>query len=186
MRAFRSEAARGARAPRPRENRGPARAVALVYCAAMTREEALAGITGAGAPFEIAEIPLRGQRVRVYRNAPQTLRALFELSAAHAGREALVYEDERWTYADLHARAAALCRVLAQDAEIARGDRVAIGMRNYPEWSLSFWAIQCLGAIAVPLNAFWTGGELRYALEHSGARAAILDGERLERITPLL
>ncbi len=152
----------------------------------MTREEALARVSGPGTPFEIGVRCVRGRPQRVYLNAPQTLRALFEASAEHAEREALVYEDERWSYAELHARVAALCRVLAEDAGIARGDRVAIGMRNLPEWPLAFWATQCLGAIAVPLNAFWTGPELHYALEHSGARAAIVDGERLERLAPLL
>jgi acyl-CoA synthetase (AMP-forming)/AMP-acid ligase II len=149
----------------------------------MTREEALAQLTAPGAPFEISEESVRGAKVRVFANAPRSLRALFALSAAHAERCALVYDGERWSYAELHERVARLAAVLAGEAGVARGDRIAIAMRNYPEWSLAFWAVQCLGAVAVPLNAWWSGPELVYALQHSGARAAILDGERCARLS---
>ncbi len=40
--------------------------------------------------------------------------------------------------------------------------------RNYPEWTISFWATISLGAVAVPLNAWWTGPELEYALGRLG------------------
>ncbi len=152
----------------------------------MTREDALAQLTGPGAPFEIGEVCVRGQPQRVYRRAPPSLRALFEATAVHAARTALVYEDEQWSYAQLHARVAALARLLAGEYGVARGERVAIGMRNTPEWPLAFWATQCLGAVAVPLNAFWTGPELAHALADSGARVALVDGERPERLAPLL
>jgi acyl-CoA synthetase (AMP-forming)/AMP-acid ligase II len=69
---------------------------------------------------------------------------------------------------------------------VAKGDRVAIGMRNYPEWSVSFWACQAIGAIAVALNAWWTSAELGFALRDSQPAALLIDGERLERMRPLL
>jgi long-chain acyl-CoA synthetase len=69
---------------------------------------------------------------------------------------------------------------------VAKGDRVAIAMRNYPEWVMAFWACQALGAVAVPLNAWWTGPELAYALRDSGAKVLVTDGERAERIRPEL
>jgi long-chain acyl-CoA synthetase len=96
-----------------------------------------------------------------------------------------VYDDERWTYRDLHRKARALAHLL-HDRGIRKGDRVGIGMRNYPEWVLAFWACQSIGAVAVTLNAWWTGDELNYAFEDSAARAAVLDGERVERIAPYL
>ncbi|MCX7064892.1 MAG: AMP-binding protein, partial [Proteobacteria bacterium] len=99
--------------------------------------------------------------------------------------EVLIYESERWTYANLQCRVRALAHLL-HERGIRKGDRVAIGMRNYPEWVLSFWACQSIGAIAVTLNAWWTGDELNYAFEDSAARAAILDGERALRIAPYL
>ena len=51
----------------------------------------------------------------------------------------------------------------------APGDRVAIAMRNYPEWVVAFWAATCAGAVVVPLNAWWTGPELAYGLTDSGS-----------------
>ena len=41
-----------------------------------------------------------------------------------------------------------------------------------------------LGAICVPLNAWWTGPELAYGLRDSGSKLLIFDGERLARIAP--
>jgi len=68
---------------------------------------------------------------------------------------------------------------------VGKGDRVAIAMRNYPEWSYAFFAVTAIGAIAVPLNAFWTGPELAFGITDSGSRVVIADGERLERLAPL-
>ncbi len=41
---------------------------------------------------------------------------------------------------------------LLHERGISKGDRVAIGMRNYPEWVLAFWACQSIGAVAVTLE----------------------------------
>jgi long-chain acyl-CoA synthetase len=59
-------------------------------------------------------------------------------------------------------------------------------MRNYPEWSVGFWAAACAGAIVVPLNAWWTGDELAYGLGDSGTKVFIADFERWERVAPQL
>ena len=63
-----------------------------------------------------------------------------------------------------------------------KGDRVALIMRNLPEWPVAFYGAAILGAIVTPLNAWWTGPELEYGLVDSGAKVAIVDAERLERI----
>ncbi len=151
----------------------------------MDRQQIIAELTGKGGPFETHEATVVGVPMKVYANAPSSMRAVFESTGAFADREFLVYDDERWTYADLHVRVRALAHLL-HERGIRKGDRVAIGMRNYPEWVLAFWACQSIGAVAVTLNAWWTGDELNYAFEDSGARAAILDGERVERIAPYL
>jgi len=57
-------------------------------------------------------------------------------------------------------------------------------MRNLPEWPVVFFAAVTIGAICVPLNAWWTGAELAYGLAHSGAKVLVCDGERLDRIAP--
>ena len=151
----------------------------------MSRQQIIAELTGQGGPFETRHASVVGVPMTVYANTPASMRDVFVSTAAFADREFLVYDDERWTYADVHRRVRALAHLL-HERNIRKGDRVAIGMRNYPEWVVAFWACQSIGAVAVTLNAWWTGDELNYAFEDSAARAAVLDGERVERIAPYL
>jgi acyl-CoA synthetase (AMP-forming)/AMP-acid ligase II len=139
-------------------------------------------LTGPGGPFEIVEVEIRGVTTRVWKAAPGSLCDVWVASRAHAPRDFLVYEDERYTYARAHTLVANLARRLTEQYGLGRGDRIAIAMRNYPEWALSFWATVSIGAVAVPLNAWWTGPELAYGLSDSGAKLLIADGERLDRL----
>ena len=118
----------------------------------------------------------------VFATAPFTLRDVLEATLANGSRDYLVYQQERYTFEEHFGIVAGLARWLADTQGIGKGDRVAIGMRNYPEWLMTFWATQVLGAVAVPLNAWWTAPELRFALDDSGARFAVLDGERYDRL----
>ena len=94
----------------------------------------------------------------------------------------LVYEDERITFA-AHARGVEhFAHVLADVYGIKKGDRVAIIMRNYPQWSVAFWAALSIGAIATPMNSWWIGDELEYGLNDSGARVAVIDEQIYERV----
>ena len=98
---------------------------------------------------------------------------MLQSTLANGSRDYLVYEQERYTFEEHFGIVAGLARWLADTHGIGKGDRVAIGMRNYPEWLMAFWATQALGAVAVPLNAWWTAPELRFALDDSGARFAV-------------
>ena len=104
----------------------------------------------------------------------------------HGGATFLVYEDERLTFGEHLEEAAALAWGLADLYGVRKGDRVAVAMRNLPEWVVAFWAGAALGAIVVPLNGWWTGPELAYGLEDSGTKVAVVDPERLARIAPHL
>jgi acyl-CoA synthetase (AMP-forming)/AMP-acid ligase II len=108
------------------------------------------------------------------------------MSRGHADKTFLVYEDERTTFEEHFARAAALAHQLIDRYGVEKGDRVAIAMRNFPEWVVAFWAAAATGAVIVPLNAWWTGPELEYGLADSGAKVLVADGQRLERIAPHL
>jgi long-chain acyl-CoA synthetase len=111
------------------------------------------------------------------------LRAVLEASRVHGARTFLVYEDEQLSY-DAHFRAAAhLANILRGRFGVQTGDRVAIAMRNHPEWSVAFWAAVAAGAVVVPLNAWWTGPELEYGLEDSGSVVVFTDRERADRLT---
>jgi long-chain acyl-CoA synthetase len=154
--------------------------------AGLSIQDAVAALTAPGAAFEMEEKIIRGLPTRVWKNAPASLRAIFQTSGGHGDLPFLVYEDERLSFAGHYRRAAALAQALASRFGIGKGDRVAIAMRNYPEWSLAFWAAASIGAIVVPLNAWMTGAELDYCLADCGARLLVADVERAERLLPHL
>ncbi|MEO3814650.1 class I adenylate-forming enzyme family protein [Sphaerisporangium sp. B11E5] len=148
----------------------------------VTHDQVLATLTAPGQLFEMDEVEIRGVRTRTWRHAPATYRAMLEASRFHGDKVFLVYEDERVTYEEHYRRAAALATRLAADFGVGKGDRVAIAMRNYPEWVVAFSAVLALGAVAVPLNAWWTAPELEYGVRDSGSKVVIADGERAERL----
>ena len=136
-----------------------------------------------GAKFEYETIAIRGVPTRVWKNAPENLAALARLGRTHSDATFLIYEDERVTYEAWFRAVATFGRHL-QSLGVQKGDRVALAMRNLPEWPVVFFAAVTIGAICVPLNAWWTGPELAYGLAHSGAKVLVCDGERLDRIAP--
>jgi long-chain acyl-CoA synthetase len=152
----------------------------------MTIAEADAQLTAAGQLFEMEEIDIRGVPTRVWKHAPPSLRAVIDLSLAHGDATFLVYEDERTTFAEHYRIACALSHRLRDTFGVAPGDRVAIIMRNLPEWVMAFWGAALAGAVVVPLNAWWSGEELHYGLEDSGSKVAFVDTERAERVRPFL
>ena len=153
---------------------------------AMTIAEANAQLTAAGQLFEMEEIDIRGVPTRVWKHAPSSLRAVMDMSLAHGDAVFLVYEDERTTFSEHYRIACTLSHRLRDTFGVAQGDRVAIIMRNLPEWVMAFWAAALAGAVVVPLNAWWSGEELHYGLEDSGSKVAFVDTERAERIRPFL
>ncbi|RMH78477.1 MAG: AMP-dependent synthetase [Actinomyces sp.] len=143
-------------------------------------------LTAPGAPFAMHEEEVLGVPMRVYDAAPPNMRVLWEATAAHGDTPYLVYEDERYSYADIHARVRALAHQLTETFGVGPGDRVAVSMRNYPEWVISYWATISVGAALVGMNAWWTGPEMAYALRDSAPTVLVVDRERLERVVPLL
>jgi long-chain acyl-CoA synthetase len=150
----------------------------------MTRDQVKDALCAPGMPFEMETAEIEGVPTRVWKNALPNLAVL----AAHANasfgdREFVVYEDERVTYAAWYRAVAALAHAL-QERGVKKGDRVALAMRNLPEWPVAFFAAAVTGAIVVPLNAWWTGEELAFGLADSGAAVLICDAERWDRISP--
>jgi long-chain acyl-CoA synthetase len=143
-------------------------------------------LTAPGSPFEMTEAEVLGQRMRVFAHAPGDLRQIWTAAAAHGDAVYLVFEDERYTYAEVDAQVRALAAHLHQVHGVGPGDRVAVAMRNYPEWVVSYWAVVCLGAAVVGVNAWWTTPELEYGLADSRPKVLIADAERLERVRPVL
>jgi long-chain acyl-CoA synthetase len=143
----------------------------------MSYSEAVEAATGPGQTFELEEIDVLGVPTQVFKNAPATLRDFVASARTRGDRDFLVYEDERWSFDLVMQHVDALGAALVRMG-VKKGDRVAVGMRNYPEWVTSWAAIVSIGAISVSLNAWWTEDEMAYALEDSGTTVLIADPER--------
>ncbi len=142
-------------------------------------------LCGPGQPFEFEVVDIRGVPTRAWKHAPRSLAEVLVQGRANGdGRDLIRLDDERLTHDEHYERVAALATAFVEHLDVSKGDRVAIAMRNYPEWSLAFFAATVAGAIAVPLNAFWNGAELAFAVRDSGATILVADGERLERLAP--
>ncbi len=148
---------------------------------ARSRAECKAILTAPGMRFEMEEVDIRGVRLRTWKNAPPNLRAIALLGQSHGAREFVIYEDERMTY-DAWFRAVARLAHEFQARGVKKGDRVALAMRNLPEWPVVFFAAVTIGAICVPLNAWWTGDELAFGLSNSGTKLLVCDEERWDRL----
>jgi long-chain acyl-CoA synthetase len=145
-----------------------------------TRDEALARLTAPGQPYELETIEVDGRSIRAFRHAPRSLRELF--ADNRSDKPFIVYDDERWTFDEAYRDAARIAALLIRDYGVEKGDRVAISMRNFPEWILAFTAVTSIGAIAVAMNALWQPEEMEYGLKDCGAKVLFADQERLDRL----
>ncbi len=143
-------------------------------------------LTADGAGFAIDEIEVRGNPMRVFASILPNMRSLWEIAALNGDKPYIVFEDERYTYAEIDAQVRALAHLLRSDYGVGPGDRVAIAMRNYPEWVVAYWATIAIGAAVVGMNAWWTSQEMAFGLGDSTPKVLIADDERVERVIPHL
>ena len=116
----------------------------------------------------------------------------------------LVFENERYTYAQAHEKASRLASLLYTKYGVRKGDRgkfrfkqsgyplfthrfgypnaVAIIMRNFPEFVISFWATQLLGAVATLINAWVLHEPLVHCITKTNPKVIIVDPERADRL----
>ncbi len=147
----------------------------------MSFHDACDAVCAPGTMFEIQQAEVLGVPTKVFAGTPPNIRSLFALAAARTD-DFIVYEDERWPMPRVLGLADQIGHALVHELDVTKGDRVAIAMRNYPEWIAAFVAITSVGAVAVPLNAWWVTDEIVYALDDCGAEVVLADEERLLRI----
>ncbi len=149
--------------------------------AAVYRDDPRLGpLIGPGGPFEVASVEVDGIALRSFVRAPRTIIDCFRAGRVHEDRVQLVFEGERYTFAEVRQRSLSLAGALRYGYGVGPGDRVALALRNYPEFVVGFWGAALLGAVVVPVNAWWAPEELAYAAEDSGAGVVIADEERLQ------
>lgn len=145
-------------------------------------QQARAQLTAPGAPFEMEPVTHLGQPVMAYKNAFRSLPELINAGRAHGAREFMVYGEDRWSFERFFAAVDALAGRLQQEHGLQPGERVAIALRNRPEWAVAFAAVALVGAIPAPLNSFGLGEELSSGLQDVQPRWLICDQDRLDRL----
>ncbi|MFT5798069.1 MAG: long-chain acyl-CoA synthetase [Candidatus Azotimanducaceae bacterium] len=155
----------------------------------MSADSAVAHVLATNPAFALTEATIRGVSYRVFENAPPHVAAMLYGSREAQGNgsyEYLMYGDERWTFDDFLNDVSSMAHVLRDTFGVVKGQPVAIAMRNCPELMIMTMAIASVGAVTVFVNAWWTTHELDYALKDSGAKLIFADGDRADRMVPLI
>lgn len=140
---------------------------------------------GADAPLAVGCEDVRGEQLPVFTRVPSNLGGVYRLALDAPDLPFLIYQQERFTYAEAYHLAVRLAGALSREG-IAKGDRVGICSRNNPQWCIAYMAITMIGAIVVPLNAWWQSTELLYAIRDSGCRLLFADSRRISSLQALL
>lgn len=140
-----------------------------------------------GSLYETENRVIDGQVYRVYKNLPDSLRQVWDNSSTKfSNRKYIYYQGNYLTYGETNAKVVAFANALKEKYGVVKGDRVAVVMRNLPEFVISFWAIESIGAICVAVNAWLTEEPLTFCLVNTSAKVAIVDPERHERLQKTL
>lgn len=134
-----------------------------------------------GAPFEIKPKQVNGQIFQAYCNAPVNLAQVIHDSRRSDEESFLIYQGQECSYKAFFEQVDSLASWMHQQG-ISKGDRVAIAMRNRPEWVIAFCATALIGAVPAPLNSFGMEQELLEALTTIEPKLIICDGPRWQRI----
>ena len=145
----------------------------------------MAGLTGPGGRFEMVAEDVLGSSIPVMKNRDKSLGDVLSASLDYGSRDYLVTKDRRLSYLEHGFAAAALAQSLHDKYGVRKGDRVAILAANTPEWVMSFWAAQALGAIAVGFNSWWVAREVEYGVEHTAPTVVIADAKRAKLLAGL-
>jgi long-chain acyl-CoA synthetase len=140
----------------------------------------LAAVTGPGGRVVVGADE---QGRTAVTNFPATLPAFFKTFCALNGQvEGVICGPDRLTFAELDRISDDLARALVAHHDIAKGDRLAIAMRNCPSWIVTYMAAVKAGAVATLLNGWWQAHEMLHALELTAPKLIIADAPRAQRI----
>jgi long-chain acyl-CoA synthetase len=129
--------------------------------------EAVRRLTAPDGIFAVTERQVAGVPRRVFTHAAPTVLDILTSGRGHAGADFLVFGDQRWSFEQFFADVDALAAVLQHDIGVKPGDRIAIAMRNCPDWVLTFAAAVHIGAVAVLINSWGSAEELEFTLRDS-------------------
>lgn len=122
-----------------------------------------------------AATPLSRRQEEMDAYRPRVLGDLPAIAARRwASREALVFGDQRWTFAEFASEVDAVAKGLI-GLGVEAGDKVGIWMTNRPEWLYLMYAIPAVGAVTVPLNTRYRAEDVQYAVDQSDTSTLILN-----------
>ena len=135
--------------------------------------------------FQTEDIEIRGTFYKAFNKVPADLKELLDYGkTVREWEEFIVYEKEKISYSDFCDQVRRLSYFLQNEVGIKKGDKVAIAMRNYPEYLAILLAVDSIGGIVVFVNAWWTTEEIEYGFDYSTAKVCFADKERLATIKP--
>ncbi|MFR9751296.1 class I adenylate-forming enzyme family protein [Nocardia sp. 004] len=140
--------------------------------------QAMDQLTGPGGRFEMVVEDVLGAPMPVLRQRQLSLGDVLADSVEHGARDYLITAERKISFTEHAAAVAALATALRERYGVGKGDRVAILAANTPEWVITFWAAQALGAIAVGYNAWWTPREIAYGVAHTEPTVLVADAKR--------
>lgn len=115
---------------------------------------------------------------------PMNLATAFAASAEqNTSKTALCWGDREFNYAEIHAQSLAIAALLQNESAVQPGDRVAVWVKNCPEFPPSVFGILAAGGVVVPINNFFKPAEVAFILKDSGAKAVISDASLAEAQT---
>lgn len=128
------------------------------------------------------EAPQADRLVRAFAQRPASIFTMLARALRERGtHEALVCDGRRWSYADLDEQASRIAGGLAARG-ISAGDRVAMFIANRPEFVFLLFALQRLGAIAVPIGVREVRARLTYMLNQCTAKAIVFDADLAQHV----
>jgi long-chain acyl-CoA synthetase len=143
-------------------------------------DDVIGRLTGPGAPYEIVDELVLGERMPVFKNRRRSCRELLVQSQKHGADDYIVYEGRRLSYAEHFGQVAQLGNILRERYGVGPGDRVAILAANCPEWIITFWAATGIGAVVASMNSLWADPELEHALLTCEPAVVVADRARLQ------
>ncbi len=103
--------------------------------------------------------------------------AFSDCAEKHAKKTAIFYDEREISYAELLAQSQKVAAHLQSKFGVKPGDRVAIWLKNCPEFVLCVFGILQAGAVVVPINNFLKPAEVIYILNDGGIDVVITDAE---------
>jgi long-chain acyl-CoA synthetase len=151
----------------------------------MTFDEAVAALTGPGAPFEVVTETVAGRPMRNWKNRERSLREKIANCGLRGDQDCMIQGGRRISYGEFARLCFGAAGRLADAHGLRKGDRLAVLAFNSPDWLIALFGAVCAGGTGVGLNGWWATEEIEYGLNDSGSRFLVVDERLWPRVAPL-